>query len=234
MPEISIIMPTFEQRRFIKEAIDSILFQSFKDFELIIVNDGSKDGTDTIIRQYSDPRIRYLIKGHGGIGDSLNAGFDVSTGKYETWFASDNRLYPEALKELHEFLERNGNIDLVYANYEIGIMDYSGLKEMARRNVKKELESQEWNPEYFKMRNQVGIIWLWQRELREKAGKFQLEPCEDYDMLLRMVRVGGKFAFLDKCLGWFRRHKENMTNRLALPYDFTRFVQEKARARGNL
>lgn len=231
MAEISIVMPTFEQAKFIKEAIDSIFFQSFKDFELIIVNDGSRDGTDSIVRQYEDKRIHRIMKEHGGIGDSLNVGFSFASGKYETWFASDNKLYPNALKELHAYLETHPDIDLVYANYEIRIMDYSGLNEMARRNVKKELRSQEWDPEYFRERNQVGIIWLWRRELREKCGAFQLEPCEDYDMLLRMMEADGRFAFLDKCLGWFRRHDGNMTKRMALPHRFSEFVQEKARVR---
>lgn len=231
MPEISIVMPTYNQGKFIREAVDGILSQSFEDFQLIIVNDDSQDNTREIIRKYDDRRISHLTKEHGGIGDSLNFGFLLSTSKYETWFASDNRLYPEALVTMYEFLETNPGIDLVYANYEIGIMDKSGVNELYKKNVTQELRSQEWDPEYFKTRNCVGIIWLWRRELREQCGPFQLEPCEDYDMLLRMAEEGGEFAFLDKCLGWFRRHDGNMTKQIATPGGFAQFVREKARMR---
>lgn len=236
MPKISIIVPTFNQGKFIQADIDSILAQTFKDFELIIVNDGSTDDTYLTLLAWAfcDPRVKYITKENGGTGSALNAGFAIATGEYETWFSSDNILYPTALEDFNDYLDTHHDIDYVYGNIEIGIMDPTGLVEIKRRNIKAEI-AQDWNPEVLKHHYFLGIAWLWRRELRERAGAFQLEPCEDYAMVLEMERVGGRFAFLDKCLAWFRRHDGNLSKKIAdAGHNYSRMVQEKAAARRGL
>ena len=260
MPEISLVMPTFNQGKFIREAIDSILNQTFKDVEFIIVDDGSTDNTPQIINdyieamgddlacisssetidQYINPHLerrlslKVIRKANGGTGSALNEGFYHARGKYETWFSSDNVLYPEALRTMYDYLEGHPDIDYVYCNCEIGVMDEeTGLHEIMRRNLAREV-SQEWKPENLIHHYFLGIVWLWRRELRLKAGDFQLEPCEDYDMVLRMYDAGGRFAYLPECLGWFRRHYGNMSWKIAQSGDrdrYSRLVQEKSRKR---
>jgi len=234
---ISCVMPTYNQEKFIKQAIDSILAQTHMDFELIIVDDGSTDHTSAIIETYSDPRIKKIRKPNGGTGDALNLGFSYATGKYETWFASDNVLYQTAFERLAGFLDRMPHVDYVYANCDIGVMAADGLREESRKNLSQEVD-QTWNREKLFKHYFLGIVWLWLRELREKAGPFQSEPCEDYDAVLRMADAGGRFAFLNENLGWFRRHKANMTNKIMKdprtggnPHFYSRLVQEKSRER---
>lgn len=246
MPEISIVMPTYNQGRFIGAAIDSFLNQTFDRFQLIIVNDGSTDNTEEIVAPYITlsescylPRIQYSKKENGGTGSALNEGFKQSTGKYETWMASDNKLYPQALQKMYGFLETHPDVDYVYCNCDIGVMDHTGLVESKRKNLKDEI-SQEWRPEDLYKHYFLGIVWLWRRELREKVGEFQMEPCEDFDMVLRMVEAGGRFAFLDECLGWFRRHGENMSNKIRKEMEsgcgpnYARFVIDKSKKRRRL
>ncbi len=238
-PKISIIMPTFNQSKFIQQAIDSIINQAFKDWELIIINDNSSDNTKEIIKQYyyQDARIRDYNKiKNEGTGSALNKGFEYAIGKYETWFSSDNILYPEALRIMYDFLEAHPDIDYVYCNCEIGIMDPSGLVQLQLKNIKDEI-SQDWNPVNLYEHYFLGIVWLWRRELREKAGPFQIEPCEDYDMVLRMWESGGRFCFLDKCLGWFRRHQGNMSYKIATSTDriyYPEMVINKSKERRGL
>ena len=244
MPAITVVMPTYNQGKFIRAAVNSILMQTFQDFELIIVDDGSTDNTRMNLsfpefchnfqtEENPSGRIKYIRKENGGTGSALNEGFRHSTGKYETWFSSDNILYPEAYKTMYDYLESHPDIDYVYCNCEIGIMDTSGLIELSRKNLEREV-SQEWKPENLIHHYFLGIVWLWRRELREKSGEFQLEPCEDYDMVLRMYQSGGRFAYVPKCLGWFRRHYENMSFTLVKSGDrdrYSRLVQQKARQR---
>ena len=83
MPKISVVMPAYNAEKYIGEAIESILNQTFKDFEFIIINDGSVDHTKEIIREYNDPRIVLLENDKNrGIVLSLNKGLDAATGKY--------------------------------------------------------------------------------------------------------------------------------------------------------
>ena len=83
MPKISVIMPAYNAEKFIKEAIDSILGQSFDDFELIIINDCSKDGTEDIILSYEDRRIVYVKNERNmGVAATLNRGLDMAIGEY--------------------------------------------------------------------------------------------------------------------------------------------------------
>ena len=230
-PKISIVMPTYNQDKYIKEAIDSILNQTFKDFELIIVNDGSTDDTENIIKTYNDKRIIYLEKENGGTGSALNLGFSIARGKYETWFASDNVLYLNGLEELNKYLDESNNIDYVYANFDVVQMDKDGLNEISRYNIK-EVLNQEWNintifEDYYNM----GIFWLWRKELKVKTGSnYILEPCEDYEMICRMIFAGGKFAFFDKCLGFYRKHDLNLSQKIQNNNcDYTKNIIEKMR-----
>jgi len=239
MPKITIVMPTYNQSKFIRQTINSILAQTFQDFELIIIDDGSTDETLKIVREYIDkpePRITLQTKKNAGTGSALNYGFAISTGQYETWFASDNIMYPAALQELNDYLDNHPGCNYVYANCEIGVMDHTGLIETQRKNLKEEV-CQDWKSETLMEHYFIGIVWLWRRELRIRAGEFQIEPCEDYDMVLRMQESEGRFEFLDKCLGWFRRHGENMSMKIAKSGDrdgYSRLAQRKARIRRKL
>lgn len=231
-------MPTFNQGRYLRDAVNSILAQTYGDFELVIVDDGSTDNTPEIISSLTDSRIKKIRKTNGGTGSALNAGFSVTSGQYETWFASDNILYPTAFDELRTYLDQHPDIEYVYGNCDIGIMNAVGDVETARKNLKNEVK-QEWVSGKLMNHYFLGIAWLWRRGLRMRAGEwFQAEPCEDYDMVLRMEDCGGKFAFHDVNLAWFRRHNKNMTMQIKLDpktkgdaHYYSKIVQAKSRER---
>src|ERR1700756_835254 len=88
---ISVVMPTYNDAEYLREAIDSILNQTFTDFEFIIVNDGSTDDTEEIINSYTDERIRYL-KNENNLGNTItrNRGMDSAEGKYIAIMDSDD------------------------------------------------------------------------------------------------------------------------------------------------
>ena len=74
-------MPAYNAERFIREAVDSILSQSYRDFELIIIDDGSEDGTASSIQSYSDERIRFVQKNNEGVAATLNRGIELAKGE---------------------------------------------------------------------------------------------------------------------------------------------------------
>lgn len=95
--KISIILSVYNEEKYIKEAIDSVLNQSLKDFELIIINDGSTDKTLNIINSYSDKRIKVFTQENKGLGASRNKGIELASGEYIMFLDGDDYLINEAL-----------------------------------------------------------------------------------------------------------------------------------------
>lgn len=208
---ISIVMPTYNQAQYIEEALDSFLSQTFEDWELYIVDDGCTDNTECLITPYLlDERIQYLKKSNGGTGSALNEGFKHTVGEFETWFASDNILYPQALETLHKVLVDNDNIDHIHSD-----MDIIGCPESTNATLRRSCKlSDLLDPtrvdrlieEYC-----LGAIWMWKKSIREKVGEFQTQACEDYDMALRMQEAGCRFTYIPVVLGQYRRHGASLT-----------------------
>lgn len=224
--EICCIIPTKNQGKYISESIDSILNQTFKNFHLIIIDNNSTDDTSLILKEYEKkwknsiyPKVTIDKEMNPGTGAALNKGLLINSQttncKYLTWWASDNYLATTAFEEMKNVLDKNGNVDMVYANIDIHIFNDDN-KLLKVKNLKEEVGNQEWiNDNRIFTNYFLGIVWLFRKEICEKAGEWYIhEPCEDFDQVIRFVFAGGKFKFLDKNLGWFRRHVENLSNRL--------------------
>lgn len=112
-PMISVVMPVYNGEKFIGKAIESILNQTYKDFELIIINDGSKDRTLNIVKEYSDSRIRLIdLVRNVGLVKVRNIGIKNSNGKYIAWLDSDDISNKSRLKKQVNFLENNPSIGI--------------------------------------------------------------------------------------------------------------------------
>lgn len=108
MTKVSILMPVYNSEQYLAEAIDSILIQTFKDWELIIINDGSTDSSETIIRNYQDSRIYYIRNTENlKLIKTLNKGLDYCHGKYIARMDADDSCFPERLRYQVEFLDNN-------------------------------------------------------------------------------------------------------------------------------
>ena len=129
-------MPVLNGSTHINEAIDSILNQSFTNFELLIIDDGSKDSTITKIRTYNDSRI-HLILNQKNIGQSktLNKGLDMARGEYIARMDQDDISMPDRLKKQVEFMEANSNVDVCGSWTKI-LGDYDGVLELETESEK--------------------------------------------------------------------------------------------------
>ena len=118
-PLVSVVMPTYRRAHLLPRSIDSILSQTFTDFELIIINDGSDDNTDQVINSYKDKRIRYYKNPQNkGISYSRNKGFNLARGKYIMIMDDDDISLPNRIKVQTTFLEKNPNIDVLAGQIE--------------------------------------------------------------------------------------------------------------------
>ncbi len=112
-PRISVLLPVYNGERFLHEAIDSILQQTFPDFELLILNDGSTDSTEEIIRSYSDSRIRYLKNEQNlRLIATLNKGIEHAKGTYIARMDADDVAMPKRLEKQYSFMEMNPQVGL--------------------------------------------------------------------------------------------------------------------------
>lgn len=98
-PKVSVIIPTYNRAKFVCESIESVLGQTFEDFELIVVDDGSDDGTKELLEQYrSDGRFKYFYQSNRGRSAARNAGISASSGEWLIFLDSDDRLKPDAIR----------------------------------------------------------------------------------------------------------------------------------------
>jgi len=224
-PKVSIVVPVWNEEKYLEKSLDTIRCQTFEDFEVIIVDDCSTDRTPKIIKYFEtlDPRFRSIrLSKNSGTGTALNAGFKEAVGKYQTWLSGDSWVMDDAIEKLTTALDKTGpEIVLVYADW-LQVDDVFGVVEERK------------NPEYNKKALQdfcyLGPSWLWRKEAKDKAGEYCAEICEDYYMHL-LLSEQGDFQHVPKTLGIWRNHAENLTNKVNNPEGWTQSVVARAMAR---
>ena len=201
-PKVSIVLPVYNGEKYIEKSINSILNQSFTDFELIIVNDCSTDNTINIINSYKDERIKIVTNEiNKKLPESLNVGFGEARGEYLTWTSDDNEYLPNALKVFVEYLNSNEEVGMVYSNLEL--IDEKGDKIQII-----ELD----NPENVIFTNCIGACFLYRKSVADNVGKYNkdLYLVEDYDYWLR-IYMNSKIEHVAEVLYKYRTHEKSLT-----------------------
>jgi len=198
MPKVSVVMPTYNQAAFIRESVDSILAQTFGDFELIIVNDTSTDGTAEIIHAISDQRVSvFTHEANQGASAAMNTGFARASGEYLTWLASDNCFKPEFLEKMVGALETDTNAGFVFCSFEN--VDADG----------KFLDHVFLSPPYPGFLHVepggVGVGFLYRRTVAEACGPYLDLVCNDLDYWLKAARQSD-FVYVPDVLAVNRKH----------------------------
>ncbi|MBP7173855.1 MAG: glycosyltransferase family 2 protein [Cloacibacterium sp.] len=117
MPEVSIITPSYNASEFLEETIQSVIHQTFKDWEWLITDDQSRDNSVEIIRKFNDPRIRLTIAEKNlGAGQARNLSLEKATGRFITFLDSDDYWEPNFLEKMINFMKEN-HAELAYSNY---------------------------------------------------------------------------------------------------------------------
>lgn len=186
-------MPAYNSAEFIRPSIESVLSQTLKDFELIVVDDGSTDNTFEVAKSFADPRIKCLQKTNGGLPSARNFGLAHAAGEYIAYLDSDDRYLENHLLELSAFLDKNLDTGMVYSR---GIMVDSSGKEQGEMGETFDKEKLEYSC-YF-----IADMVMHRRKCLEKVGwweeKEELRLChEDWEFFLRFSDEY-KIAYLDK------------------------------------
>lgn len=203
--KVSIVMPTYNGDRYIRLSIESCLSQTYKDLELIVVDDGSAVDIGSIVRSYNDSRIKYFRHEQNlGLSRALNAGFSKASGSLLTWTSDDNKYEPDAIACMADFLAKNPRIDMVFANYYLMGPD-GGLLNAVKVGP----------PEFIYNGNYLGLCFLYRRKVYERIGGYDPDAflVEDYEYWMKAHHAGCRIGTIDKCLYSFRLHGESLTGK---------------------
>ena len=232
LPIVSVIMPAYNAERTLAEAIESILAQEFRDFELIIVDDGSSDGTATILKRYArtDARIVILTNAlNQGISRSRNRALGVARGEYVACLDSDDVAVPSRLGQQLEFM--NKNPDCVLLGSDLTIIDERSAIVGQRVYPHSDEELRKAMPRLNPFAQPASMF---RAELARKIGGFRedLPLCEDYDFFFRLAEHG-KVSNLAQPLTRYRvSSTQTKTTRLQETVRYTLLVQQWAFERG--
>ncbi len=203
-PLISVLLPTYNCDKYINECIDSILCQTYANFELLIIDDCSTDNTVNLIKEYQDQRIKLVVKEkNSGYTDSLNWGIENAKGKYIARMDGDDVCMPTRFEEQVAFLEVNLNVILCGTAIQI-IGTSTVLRHPSNHDaikVKLCFSSSFYHPSV------MGRIEVFRANLYNK----KYEPAEDYDLWTRLA-FQGKLANLEKILLLYRVHDNQVSN----------------------
>lgn len=207
MPNVSVIIPAYNQGHYLSGAIQSVLDQTYQDFEIIVVDDGSTDNTAEVAKSFSDTRVRYIYQKNGGLSAARNTGIRNSTGSYVTFLDSDDLFFPKHLDTLATMLNEKSDIGFV-AGQTIPI-DNEGnyLSEVPKSNTR-ELGDQ------FLLGNLLPVGSMMVRRCwLDKVGPFDesLRAYEDWELWLRLVRAGCQMTSVEQPVFQYRFHGEQMT-----------------------
>jgi glycosyltransferase involved in cell wall biosynthesis len=207
---ITVLMPVYNAEPFLKEAIESILSQTFKDFEFLIINDGSTDGSKAIIQSYQDSRIRFVEnETNSKLIVTLNRGIKLAKGKYIVRMDADDISLPERLQLLYDFMESHPEVGLCGSWFE------NFFKKGTGPIVKYATDDQTIR---FKQLHQIHLshgTCIFRTEVL-KSNKLLFNPdfihAEDYELWTRIARFT-KFANIAYILYRVRNNEESVSNK---------------------
>lgn len=190
---ISIIIPCYNAEKTIKRCLESVISQTYKNIEIVIINDGSTDKTDSIIKKYiNDSRIKYYNRNNHGIGKTRNFGIKEATGEYITFLDSDDYLPNDAIDNLYNFAQKN-KLDLVVSDYYVDNKNIKSekIKSFPITNIKN-------NPNLIFDINLAPWNKLYKKELIENIKFEENLKYEDAPFVIESIIKAKKIGKLDK------------------------------------
>jgi glycosyltransferase involved in cell wall biosynthesis len=206
--KVSVIIPAYNGDRYISQAIDSIFQQTYKDYEIIVVDDGSSDRTGEILTNYGD-RIRYLSQNNQGVAAARNKGLEVATGEYISFLDQDDYFLPQKLFLQVNLLDRQKNLAFVNSGWQIVNDRGEGITAVEPWHQLTTLNPSDiiiWKPVF------LGAM-LFRQDWLLRANGFdpQLVQTPDVDLVMRLALLGGGGDWVSQITVCYRQHSSNVS-----------------------
>ena len=220
MAKISVIVPVYNVEKYLNECLDSVLAQTFKDFEVICVNDGSTDNSPEILRQYADKdqRVKIVTQSNQGLSMARNNGLKEACGRYVYFVDSDDAIHPQCL-ELAHFLAETNNADLV-------CFSYAKIKEKMPKVIHfdtKELKSKTTSfplKSCFRKKHKIRFnVWtkFYRRNLLDGLEFIPKIHFEDYPHTFAVMARKPKTVIADVPLYFYRINENSISHQKSSP-----------------
>ena len=240
MPAISVIVPVYQAEKLLPQCVESVLAQTFSDWELLLVDDGSRDGSPTLCDGYAakDPRIRTFHKLNGGVSSARNLGLEQAAGQSVAFLDADDALEPAALETLWYLLDKAGADSAGCAHYNVtpdgrqrkelllpaGIYEPAGIRE----KILWPLTGERLQPPVFN-----GFVWRFLFDaaiLRDNAITYEGAYLEDELFLMEYFANARRLAVTEQPLYRYLENPASATHRYMPDYPqvFARFLERKA------
>lgn len=207
MPEISVIVPCYNQAHFLPTAVDSVLAQTFEDWELIIVNDGSTDDTAVVADQFDDPRITVIHQENRGLSGARNRGIAAANGQFVAFLDADDMWDRRFLQTCHSVLVSRKDVTAVFSGS--GFMDLAG-------NILPQRNGRGLEPDLVRRRLMEGGFFPVHAALvrasclDDRSFDERLTSAEDWDLWLRLT-THGRICGIPDVLAYYRIYPGSMS-----------------------
>ena len=212
MPEVSVVIPTYNSAQYLADAVDSVLAQTFQDIEVLVIDDGSIDETESVMSRYGAP-VRYIKQSNSGVAAARNHGIQESRGRYVAFLDADDTWLAEKLEKQMRALASAAEAKFCYSAFTVVDSDLNPLRVSRSKRYGSALE------DLLLRGNAVGSICtvLCERALFDMLGGFDpvLSQCADWDMWVR-IAAHTEFVYVDEPLVTYRHHGGMMSRNAAL------------------
>jgi len=204
-PIVSIVIPTYNHAEFLQNALNSVLQQTFTDWEVIIVNNYSDDNTEKVVMSFNEERFQLEnFRNNGIIAASRNHAIKLAKGEYVAFLDSDDEWFPNKLEECFKLIENSSAEAVCHAERWVGENGY-------KRDMQYGPASRATYQSLLYDGNAISTsAVVVKRSVLEKVGSFSESPdmvtAEDYDLWIRIVKSGTNFEFIKTVLGVYRIH----------------------------
>ncbi|KEI97150.1 hypothetical protein N494_12865 [Clostridium botulinum A2B7 92] len=227
--KISAIMAVYNREKYLSEAIESIINQSYDNWELIMVNDASTDNSHEICMYYKNKypdKINYInLRNNGGAGNSFYTGTISASGSFITFVGSDDIQLKDKFKEAIKFLKSNPSIDMVFSNYETITAD--GIRTGRKLVMPQYINNNKKLLDYELRRNYMFSGLCIMKNSKDIIFDKNLRYSEDYDLFLKLIYKGYKAAFTNKVFTLVRIHEGNLSARYKDTNEAVRYILNK-------
>ncbi len=218
---VSVIIPTYNREKVIREAAISVLKQTYRDLELIIVDDGSTDATARVVEELGDPRVKYVVQENAGACVARNRGISVARGEYIAFQDSDDTWTADKLEKQIGVLGQDPSVDIVCCRTILKRLD--GTTIVTANRVKEGLIDQKTGPVGFSTQTLVMRRSVVEKVLFDpKVTRYQ-----DLDFLISAMRAGFTLYCVDECLVERTNRSDSITNHPGRAYDMAKYFETK-------
>lgn len=221
---VSVIIPVYNNEKYLAKTIDSALMQSYVDIEILLINDGSTDNSKEICQRYlEDKRVRYFDHENKGSGYTRNVGISESKGKYIAFLDSDDIWHKDKLEKQILLFERDETIDVVYSRIEVIDASDNKFSDYNIRLYSGNILDQLYIDNFICTSSVV-----LRKKVLEETGLFdeQFRISQDYEFWLR-VALTSKFAFVNECLVQYRVHDAQISKKVKNRIDALKQIYNK-------